>query len=166
MRIGLGIDVHAFAAEQNRRQLVLGGVAIEHPYGLQGHSDADVLVHAVMDALLSAARLGDIGQHFPDTDSQYKDISSLELLREVAALLATANYQVEDVDCVIIAEEPRLSPYREAMSANIATALGIDKQNIGIKATTSEHLGFEGRQEGISAYAVALLKPNPEQKIV
>jgi 2-C-methyl-D-erythritol 2,4-cyclodiphosphate synthase len=162
MRVGLGIDVHAFAPEQSGRKLIIGGVEIEHPRGLLGHSDADVLTHAVMDALLSAARLGDIGQHFPDSDPRYKDIDSQELLRAVAGLLATAGYTVEDLDCVIIAQKPRLSPYREAMRANIAANLGIDIQNVGIKATTSEHLGFEGREEGISSYAVVLLKNSSE----
>jgi 2-C-methyl-D-erythritol 2,4-cyclodiphosphate synthase len=158
MRIGLGIDVHAFASEQSGRKLILGGVEIDYPRGLAGHSDADVLVHAVMDALLGAARLGDIGQHFPDTDARYKDIDSLELLKVVAGLLVQENFIVEDLDCVIIAQEPRLSTYREAMRANIAAKLDVDVQRVGIKATTSEHLGFEGRKEGISAYAIALLK--------
>jgi 2-C-methyl-D-erythritol 2,4-cyclodiphosphate synthase len=157
MRIGFGIDVHAFAAEADRRPLVIGGVVVAHPRGLAGHSDADVLTHAIMDALLGAARLGDIGQHFPDTDPQYAGANSLELLKKIAKLLVQAGFKIEDIDCVIIAQEPRLSPHREAMRTTIAATLGIDVQQVGIKATTSEHLGFEGRKEGISAYAVALL---------
>lgn len=158
MRIGLGIDVHAFALEEEKRPLILGGVPIEYPRGLKGHSDADVLTHAVMDALLSAARLGDIGRHFPDTDPAYYQADSLKLLGQVKCLLADAGWHIADIDCVIIAQQPRLSPYRDRMSANIAAALEIDPQNVGIKATTSEYLGFEGRGEGISAQAVALLE--------
>lgn len=160
MRIGLGIDVHAFADAEAGRPLILGGVRIEYPQGLQGHSDADVLTHAIMDALLSAARLGDIGRHFPPTDEAYKDSDSLELLKQVKGLLSSNGWQIEDLDCVIIAEQPRLSPHRESMRARIAETLGIAVDQVGIKATTSEHLGFEGRGEGISAYAVALLVPS------
>ncbi|MDR1088840.1 MAG: 2-C-methyl-D-erythritol 2,4-cyclodiphosphate synthase [Coriobacteriales bacterium] len=159
MRIGLGIDVHAFAAEGAHRPLILGGVRIPHSRGLLGHSDADVLTHAVMDALLGAARLGDIGRHFPDTSSAFRDADSLALLRQVGTLLARAHWQIEDLDCVIIAQQPQLSPYRDEMAANIAAALEVEPSFVGIKATTSEHLGFEGREEGISAYAVALLQP-------
>ncbi|MDR1358155.1 MAG: 2-C-methyl-D-erythritol 2,4-cyclodiphosphate synthase [Coriobacteriales bacterium] len=157
--MGIGIDVHAFGAEEAHRPLILGGVCIPHPRGLLGHSDADVLTHAVMDALLGAARLGDIGRHFPDTSATYRDADSLALLRQVKTLLAQAHWQVEDLDCVIIAEQPRLSPYRDKMAINIAAALELEPSFVGIKATTSEHLGFEGREEGISAYAVALLQP-------
>lgn len=159
MRIGLGIDVHAFASESEARTLIIGGVQIEHPRGLSGHSDADVLTHAVMDALLGAARLGDIGKHFPPTDAAYKDADSIELLGKVRILLSHNGWKLEDLDCVIIAEQPRLSPYRDEMCINIAQALGVAPAKIGVKATTSEHLGFEGREEGISAYAVALLQP-------
>jgi len=157
LRIGLGIDVHAFAEAEEQRPLVLGGVRIEYPRGLAGHSDADVLVHAVMDALLGAARLGDIGQHFPPTDPAYKDACSLDLLKRVAGLLKENEWCIEDIDCVIIAQEPRLSPFRDVMRLNISEALELDIEQVGIKATTTEYLGFEGRKEGISAYAVALL---------
>ncbi len=158
MRIGLGIDVHAFAPESAARPLVLGGVHVAHPRGLEGHSDADVLTHAIMDALLGAARLGDIGKHFPDTDPAWRGADSLQLLRLVGGLLSSEGWQLEDLDCVIIAEKPRLSPYREEMRSRIAEALDATVEQVGLKATTSEHLGFEGREEGISAYAVALLK--------
>ena len=159
MRIGLGIDVHAFADEGDKRPLVLGGVQIEHPRGLAGHSDADVLTHAVMDALLGAARLGDIGKYFPPTDPDFKDANSLVLLAKVKSLLLKEGFEIEDIDCVVIAQEPRLSPFRDEMRTNIAQVLRIAPSQVGIKATTSEHLGFEGRKEGISAYAVALLQP-------
>ena len=159
MRIGLGIDVHAFADEGDNRPLVLGGVHIEHPRGLLGHSDADVLTHAVMDALLGAARLGDIGKYFPPTDPDYEGANSLVLLAKVRSLLIKEGFEIEDIDCVVIAEEPRLSPHRDEMRNNIAQVLRIAPSQVGIKATTSEHLGFEGRKEGISAYAVALLQP-------
>lgn len=162
MRIGLGIDVHAFAAPEENRPLIIGGVTIAYTQGLKGHSDADVLTHAVMDALLSAARLGDIGKHFPDTDAAYKDIDSLQLLSQVKGLLLNAGWQIVDLDCVIIAEQPRLSPHRDAMRTNIAEVLDIAVDSVGIKATTSEHLGFEGRGEGISAYVVALLEQKQE----
>lgn len=157
MRVGLGIDVHAFAAASEQRPLILGGVPIEYQQGLKGHSDADVLTHAVMDALLSAARLGDIGALFPDTDAAYAGADSIELMRQVKEQLLTRGWQIEDLDCVIIAQKPRLSPYRDAMRARIAEALELSVDQVGIKATTSEHLGFEGRSEGISAYCVALL---------
>lgn len=159
-RIGLGIDVHAFALPEAGRALVLGGVVVSHPRGLEGHSDADVLVHAVMDALLGAARIPgaeDIGALFPDTDPLFKDANSLELLQKVGERIAAAGYTIEDIDCVIVAQAPRLSPYREQMRANIAQALGIPFEQVGLKATTTEHLGFEGREEGISAHAVALI---------
>lgn len=158
MRIGLGIDVHAFAPSEALRPLVIGGVHLKFDCGLAGHSDADVLTHAIMDALLSAARLGDIGQHFPPTDNAYKDADSIELLRQVKDMLTQEGWRVEDVDCVIIAEQPRLSSYRNEMRATIAKALGVQYAQVGVKATTSEQLGFVGRREGISAYAVALLE--------
>ena len=157
LRIGLGIDTHAFASEEEGRALILGGVRLQHPRGLAGHSDADVLVHAIMDALLGAARLGDIGLHFPPTDPVFKGADSLDLLRQVEQLLVLEGWRIEDVDSVIIAQEPRLSPFRDEMRMNIAEALGIKLEQVGIKATTTERLGFEGRKEGISAYAVALL---------
>jgi 2-C-methyl-D-erythritol 2,4-cyclodiphosphate synthase len=156
-RIGLGIDTHALTSN---RRLVLGGVKIEHSCGLDGHSDADVLTHAIMDALLGAARLPgahDIGELFPDTDPHLADVDSIELLGIVANKLREANMQVYDLDCVIIAQRPRLSPYRDAMRANVARALGLSVAQVGIKATTTEQLGFEGREEGITAHCVALL---------
>ena len=142
MRIGQGYDVHAV---QEDRKLILGGVEIPHKWGLKGHSDADVLLHAVMDALLGAAGLGDIGKHFPDTDNKYKDISSMVLLEEVAKLLYEHTYIVENIDATIVAQEPKLLPYMEAMKENIAKALNIAKNQINIKATTEEWLGFTGR---------------------
>ncbi|MDR2673113.1 MAG: 2-C-methyl-D-erythritol 2,4-cyclodiphosphate synthase [Coriobacteriales bacterium] len=159
MRIGLGIDIHAFAEETDGRPLVLGGITVEHERGLEGHSDADVLIHAVIDALLGAARLGDVGELFPDTDPRFKDANSLLLLKDTGLLLQDHGFVVIDIDCVIIAQRPRLSPYRDMMRCSIAQALALDVKNVGVKATTSEHLGFEGREEGISAYAVALIQP-------
>jgi len=157
LRIGLGYDVHAFSAHGDKTRLVLGGVSIPYERGLLGHSDADVLTHAIMDALLGAARLGDIGKHFPDTDDTYKGADSLGLLAKVGELLVANGWQIVDIDSVIVAQAPRLSPHREEMQENIAGALGIDAQRVGVKATTTEGLGFEGRGEGIAAQAVALL---------
>lgn len=154
LRVGLGYDVHAFASG---RKLILGGVDIPHHHGLDGHSDADVLLHAISDALLGATRLGDIGKLFPDTDPAYKDADSLELLKAVATLIRKEGFEILDIDCVIAAQAPKLSPYRETMRENIAHACGIARENIGVKATTTEQLGFEGREEGISAQAVALV---------
>lgn len=154
LRIGLGTDVHALV---EGRRFILGGVDIPHSAGLLGHSDADVLAHAVADALLGAARAGDIGKLFPDTDPAYAGADSLVLLRHVADYVRERGFSIIDVDCVVVAQEPRLSPYRDDMRANLATAMGIAADNVGLKATTSEHLGFEGRQEGVSAQAVALL---------
>lgn len=154
LRIGLGLDVHELIAG---RKLIIGGVDIPYEKGLDGHSDADVLTHAIMDALLSAARAGDIGKFFPPDDPMFKDADSLQLLREVACLLRDWGYNVVDIDAVIAAQEPKLSPYRDAMRQNIAEAMGISIEHIGIKATTTEHLGFEGRGEGISAQASCLL---------
>ncbi|HJI80474.1 MAG TPA: 2-C-methyl-D-erythritol 2,4-cyclodiphosphate synthase [Eggerthellaceae bacterium] len=154
LRTGLGYDVHAFASN---RKLILGGVEIPHHQGLDGHSDADVLAHAVADALLGAIRGGDIGKLFPDTDPQYKGANSLYLLSEVATLVRREGYEIIDIDCVIAAQAPKLSPHRDAMRENLAKACGISVENIGVKATTTEHLGFEGREEGISAQAVALV---------
>lgn len=155
LKIGLGYDVHAFADE---RGLVLGGVAIPYERGLLGHSDADVLVHAVMDAILGAMREGDIGKHFPDTDPAYAGINSIELLRRVASLVESRGYIVRDVDAVLVLEEPKISPHREAMRRNIADALGLDVESVGVKATTTEGLGFAGRREGVAAQAVALVE--------
>ena len=153
-RIGLGYDVHAFA---EGRRLVLGGVEIPHDKGLDGHSDADVLVHAIMDAIVGAMRAGDIGKLFPDTDSAYKDADSVKLLEHVGVLAREQGYSIEDIDSVVMLQEPKMSPYREQMRANIAAALRIPVDNVGVKATTTEHLGYEGRGEGASAQAICLL---------
>ncbi|MBR1766774.1 MAG: 2-C-methyl-D-erythritol 2,4-cyclodiphosphate synthase [Bacteroidales bacterium] len=154
-RIGTGYDVHALG---EGLPLWLGGERIEHTHGLIGHSDADVLLHAICDALLGAAALGDIGKHFPDTDPQYRGISSLKLLRHVGDLLASEGYRIGNIDSTIVAQRPKLSPHIEQMRRNIAATLGIAPQQVSVKATTTEHLGFEGREEGISAQAVALIE--------
>ena len=156
MRIGLGYDVHAFA---EGRRLVLGGVEIAHERGLLGHSDADVLAHALADAVLGALREGDIGKLFPDTDPAYRDADSLELLSAVGALARKRGWRVADADCVLALERPKIAQYRESMRENLARALGIPVDAIGVKATTTEGLGFEGREEGVSARAVVLLEP-------
>jgi 2-C-methyl-D-erythritol 2,4-cyclodiphosphate synthase len=154
MRIGQGFDVHAFAAG---RKLIIGGVDIPYSRGLEGHSDADVLLHAICDALLGAAGLGDIGQHFPDTDSRYHEIDSRELLRDVAKKLKAQKLKVVNIDATIVAQEPRMAPHMPRMIGNIAEDLGIQPAAINIKATTTEQLGFIGRVEGIAAQAIALL---------
>lgn len=154
-RIGLGYDVHAFA---EGRALVLGGVEVPHDRGLAGHSDADVLAHAIMDAIVGALREGDIGRLFPDTDPAYRGISSIELLRRVAALTAGRGYRLVDLDAVLVLEAPRIAPYRERMRAVLAEALGVSPEQVGVKATTTEGLGFEGRGEGVAAHAVVLLE--------
>ena len=154
MRIGMGYDVHRLVEE---RKLILGGVAIPFEKGLLGHSDADVVVHAIMDALLGAAALGDIGQHFPDTDPRYKGISSILLLQYVGELLRRKGYQIGNIDATIIAQRPKLASYRPDMVKNVAKALQIQEDQVCIKATTEEGLGFTGRQEGIAAQAIALL---------
>lgn len=154
LRIGLGTDVHELVGG---RPLIIGGVEIPHFRGLAGHSDADVLAHAVADAVLSAARLGDIGRLFPDTDPAFEGADSLKLLAIAAKRVREEGFRVIDVDAVITAQRPKLSPFRDQMRANLAGALGISADNVGVKATTSEHLGFEGREEGISAQCVALL---------
>jgi 2-C-methyl-D-erythritol 2,4-cyclodiphosphate synthase len=154
MRIGTGYDVHRLA---EGLPLWLGGVHIEHSHGLVGHSDADVLLHAICDALLGAAALGDIGKHFPDTDPQYKGISSLLLLGNVGRLLKENGYTVGNIDSTVAAQRPKLAPHIEQMRRNIADTLGIDIDQASVKATTTEHLGFEGREEGISAQAIALI---------
>jgi len=159
-RIGIGHDVHAFAPPEEGRPLMLGGVNIPHTAGLLGHSDADVVAHAIADAILGAARLGDIGQHFPDSDPAYAGADSLVLLTEVARLIREAGFEIVDVDCVIQAEKPRIAVHREAMRSALADAMGIDFESVGIKATTTEGLGAIGREEGIAATAVALLKAN------
>ena len=155
MRIGQGFDVHPFAAG---RRLVIGGVDIPHDRGLQGHSDADVLLHAICDALLGAAGLGDIGQHYPDSDAAFRDVDSRALLRDVAAKLKKRNLKIVNVDATVIAQAPRIAPYRERMIGNIAADLGVARTAVSVKATTTERLGFTGRGEGIAAQAVALIE--------
>lgn len=155
MRIGFGYDVHQLAPQ---RKLILGGVEIPHSLGLLGHSDADVLVHSIMDAMLGAVALGDIGKHFPDTDSQYKNIDSMLLLKKVAEIIASEGYRVGNIDCTLCAQKPKLLPYIETMRHNIAGVLQTDVKNISVKATTTEKLGFVGKEEGISSYAVCLLQ--------
>ncbi len=155
MRIGHGYDVHKLV---EGRKLILGGVEVPHTLGLLGHSDADVLTHAVMDALLGAAALGDIGQHFPDTDDRYLGADSIGLLRHVMELIREKGYQVGNMDATIIAQKPKLMPYLPQMRKRLAEAMSIDLDQINLKATTEEKLGFTGRQEGISAHCVCLLE--------
>jgi len=154
MRVGIGYDVHPLVENRN---LILGGVLIPFQKGLDGHSDADVLVHAVIDALLGAAGMGDIGRLFPDTDDRYKGVSSLVLLRHVAQILKKAMFEVENIDATIVAQKPRIAPYIEKMKENIALELGIQTDRINIKATTTEGMGFIGAGDGMAAYAIALL---------
>lgn len=156
-RIGHGYDVHKLV---KNRALVLGGVEIEHELGLLGHSDADVLVHAIMDALIGAMGLGDIGKHFPDTDEKYRGISSISLLSEVYGILRDKGYSIVNIDATVIAQRPKLLPFIEQMRSNIAFVLNTPVDTINIKATTEERLGFTGREEGISAHAVALIEKN------
>jgi 2-C-methyl-D-erythritol 2,4-cyclodiphosphate synthase len=155
MRIGIGYDVHKLV---EGRALILGGENIPCEKGLLGHSDADVLLHAIMDALLGAAALGDIGKHFPDTDTRYSGISSTLLLKHVCGLLESNNYRVVNIDSVIIAQKPKLAPYIEQMRLNIADALKLDVDQVSVKATTEEGLGFTGRSEGISTQSVCLIE--------
>ena len=154
MRIGMGYDVHRLVEE---RELVIGGVKIPYEKGLLGHSDADVLLHAIMDALLGAATLGDIGKHFPDTDSKYRGISSLELLRQVGDMLSKKGFLIENIDSTIIAQAPKMRPFIDTMRENIASVLELDVDHVSVKATTEEGLGFTGIGEGISAQAVCML---------
>ncbi len=155
LRIGTGFDVHEFA---EGRKLILGGVEIDSPLGLKGHSDADVLTHAVMDSLLGPSGIGDIGLLFPDTDERYRNISSVMLLREVRLLLEDRGISVINIDSVVICEQPKICPYTKGMKANIADALALDSvDRVGIKGTTSEGLGFTGKGEGIAAYAASLI---------
>jgi 2-C-methyl-D-erythritol 2,4-cyclodiphosphate synthase len=156
VRTGLGLDTHAFAAG---RPLILGGVDIPHDQGLAGHSDADVLTHAVIDALLGAAGLGDIGQHFPDTDPQFKDADSMQLLRTVVAQLGERGLAIGNVDATVMLERPKLAPHREAIRAALADALGLPADAVNVKATTGEGMGFVGRGEGAAAMAVATVVP-------
>ena len=155
LRIGHGYDVHRLTAG---RKLILGGVEISWEKGLLGHSDADVLTHAVMDALTGAARLGDIGKLFPDTDPAYQGISSLKLLGEVGRLLREAGYEIVNIDAVLLAQAPKIAPYRKQMAENLAAALGIDTEQVNVKATTEEGLGFTGSGEGMAAHSVVLLE--------
>ncbi len=158
MRVGFGYDVHPWADD---RPLILGGVRLSHERGLSGHSDADVLLHAVIDALLGAAALGDIGKHFPDTNNAYVNFSSLLFLKEIAALLEKNGYAPVNVDSTIVLERPKIAPYVEEMRRNIADCLSLDIGAVSVKATTSEKLGFIGREEGVAAYAVALVETLP-----
>ena len=155
LRVGHGYDVHRLATG---RALILGGVTVPYDRGLDGHSDADVLVHAVMDALLGAAAAGDIGKLFPDSDEAFRGISSIELLRRVKLHLDSISFAVVNIDATIVAQEPKLSPYREDMRQNIADALGVDVEQVSVKATTEERLGFTGSGEGIAAHAVVLIE--------
>ena len=155
MRIGHGYDVHKLV---EGRDLILGGVKIDHHLGLLGHSDADVLLHAVSDALLGAAGLGDIGKHFPDTDPQYKGADSLKLLQIVALRVKEAGYRVSNIDVTMIAQRPKLRPHIETMERNIAAAVGVEVSRVNVKATTEERLGFTGAEEGMSCHAVCLLE--------
>jgi 2-C-methyl-D-erythritol 2,4-cyclodiphosphate synthase len=155
MRAGIGFDAHKFSS---KRRLILGGVEIPYSKGLYGHSDADVVTHAIIDALLGAVGEGDLGQHFPDTDVQYKDISSLKLLETTFKLLKKLGYRVRNVDAVIILQEPKISSYRDKMEGNIAKVLEIDKDRVNIKATTTEGLGFTGQGKGAVAQAVVLVE--------
>ena len=154
IRVGFGYDVHAFA---EGRVLWLGGVRIDHPVGLLGHSDADVLIHAICDALLGAANMRDIGHQFPDSSETYKDIDSKLLLQKTMTLLREAGYELGNIDSTIVAEKPKLSPYIPAIQQTLADIIGVDKDRISIKATTTERLGFTGRNEGIAAYATVLI---------
>lgn len=155
MRIGFGYDVHELV---EARDLIIGGVSIPHEKGLLGHSDADVLVHAIMDSILGALALGDIGAHFPDTDQQYKDISSLTLLKKVKETMDDKDYKIGNIDATLAAQAPKLAPFIQDMRKNIAEILDCSIEDINVKATTTEKLGFVGRKEGISSYSVCLLK--------
>jgi 2-C-methyl-D-erythritol 2,4-cyclodiphosphate synthase len=156
LRIGCGVDVHAFAED---RELILGGEKIAHEKGLKGHSDADVLVHALCDAILGAGGLGDIGEHFPDTDPLYKGISSLILLGKCGELLREKGYEICNADCILFAQAPRMGPHKKKMEENMARVLTLDPDRVNVKATTTEGLGFVGRKEGIAAQCTVLVKP-------
>ncbi|NLY66476.1 MAG: 2-C-methyl-D-erythritol 2,4-cyclodiphosphate synthase [Tissierellia bacterium] len=155
MKIGIGYDVHKLV---KGRKLIIGGVNIPFEKGLLGHSDADVLIHAIMDSILGALGAGDIGKHFPDTDEQYKDISSLVLLERVYNIMKKEKYEIGNIDSIIVAQRPKMAPYIEEMKKNIAYILNTDTSNINIKATTTENLGFVGKEEGIASYSVCILK--------
>ena len=154
MRVGIGYDVHKLVED---RKLILGGVEIPYEKGLLGHSDADVLLHAIMDALLGAAAMGDIGRHFPDNDNSFKDIDSMVLLKNVYELLLKEDYIISNIDATVVCQKPKLAPYIDEMKKNIANVLSLDVNQVNIKATTTETLGFEGRKEGISSHAVCLI---------
>ncbi|MTI69426.1 MAG: 2-C-methyl-D-erythritol 2,4-cyclodiphosphate synthase [Firmicutes bacterium] len=154
MKIGIGYDVHKLI---EKRKLILGGVTIKHDKGLLGHSDADVLIHAIMDSIIGAMGFGDIGKHFPDTDNKFKDISSMKLLNKVYEMMIKNEYTIGNMDCVIVAQKPKLAPYIDEMRENIASILKVTKDKINIKATTTEKLGFEGEEKGISSQAVCIL---------
>lgn len=154
MKVGIGYDVHQFADD---RELWIGGIKIPHTRGLLGHSDADVLLHAICDAMLGAAHLKDIGTHFPDNDASFKNIDSKILLKKTAELVASKGYKIENVDSIICAQEPKMKPYIDDMQKTIASVLGIDEEDASVKATTTEKLGFVGKKEGIAAHAVVLL---------
>ena len=158
IRVGIGFDAHAFAPPEAGRALVIGGVRIAHDHGLAGHSDADVLLHAVVDALLGAAGLGDIGQHFPSSDERWKDAPSTAFVARTRELLAEAGWRVANVDATVVAERPRLSPYVAAMRHNTAEALEIAPEQMSVKSKTTDGLGFAGREEGVACYAVALVE--------
>jgi 2-C-methyl-D-erythritol 2,4-cyclodiphosphate synthase len=158
MRVGFGYDVHAFAED---RRLILGGVEIPHTHGLLGHSDADVLLHAICDAILGAAALGDIGRHFPDSDPAYKGISSLLLLQRTVVLARECGYAINNIDTSLVLQKPRLAHYVPQMVTQIALITGLPESRINVKATTTERLGFTGREEGIAAYAVVLIEETP-----
>lgn len=159
IRIGTGFDAHSFT---EGRPLILGGVAVPHDKGLSGHSDADVLLHAICDALLGALAMGDIGSHFPDTDPKYKNASSIGLLNEVALMIGNRGFRVNNIDSVVIAQEPKIAPFVERMQKKISEAVGTDLENVSVKATTTEGMGFTGRGEGIAAQAVATLIELPK----
>jgi len=155
MRVGIGYDVHKLVSG---RKLILGGVHIPYEKGLLGHSDADVLIHAIMDSILGASALGDIGKHFPDTKEEYKGIDSLKLLKEVSKLIMEKNFKIVNIDSIIIAQSPKMAPYIETMKENISNILGIHENQINIKATTEEGLGFTGRKEGIAAQSICMIE--------
>ncbi|MPM80911.1 2-C-methyl-D-erythritol 2,4-cyclodiphosphate synthase [bioreactor metagenome] len=155
MRVGIGYDVHKLISG---RKLILGGVHIPYEKGLLGHSDADVLIHAIMDSILGACALGDIGKHFPDTKEEYNGIDSLKLLKEVSKLIMERNYKIVNIDSIIIAQSPKMAPYIETMKENISNILGIHENQINIKATTEEGLGFTGRKEGIAAQSICMIE--------
>lgn len=159
MRIGQGFDAHALVAG---RKLVIGGVTIPHDRGLDGHSDADVLLHAICDALLGALALGDIGTHFPDSDARYKGVDSRQLARATALMIRNQGWHIVNVDSTVIAQQPRLAPHIDSMVANIAADLGVSTREVSVKAKTTEKLGFTGREEGIAAEAIVLIAPNPK----